>query len=89
MVGSQGTDRERGVAHASDQFLLPALAASLQDLAPLESSGEDLGPFLAAVHAANEERNRKIGDELPAAVGILNQSTTLASARGPPGVVVS
>jgi hypothetical protein len=74
MVGSQGFDWERVIGHASDQFVLPALAASLEDLGLLESLDEDLGAFLAAVHAANEERNRELSDELMAAVAVLNQA---------------
>jgi hypothetical protein len=74
MVGSQGTDWERIIGHASDRFVLPAFAAALQELGLTGPLDEELGAFLAAVHAANEERNKELSDELLAAVAVLNQA---------------
>jgi hypothetical protein len=45
----------------------------MKDLALIEP-GTELGAFLAAVHAANLERNSAFRDELAAAVGILNRA---------------
>jgi hypothetical protein len=59
---------------ASEQFVLPAFAAALRDLGLIGSLEEELGAFLLAVHAANLERNGELGDELAAAVGILNRA---------------
>ena len=73
LVRSQAIDWERVIGHASAQFILPAFAAALQDLCLTSSLDEEVGAFLEAFHAANEERNREIRDELAAAVGILNR----------------
>jgi Uncharacterised nucleotidyltransferase len=74
MVRSRRIDWERVVADASAQFVLPALAAALKDLALSEALDEDLGGFLEAVHAANAERNGELRDELAAAVAVLNRA---------------
>jgi hypothetical protein len=74
MVGSQGIDWERIIGHASDQFVLPAFAAALQELGLTGALDEELGAFLAEVHAANEERNRELCDGLAAAVFVLNRA---------------
>ena len=73
MVRSREVDWERVVGHASNQYVLPAFAAALQDLELIGALDEGVGAFLEAVHAANAERNREIGDELVTAVGILNR----------------
>jgi hypothetical protein len=46
----------------------------LRDLDLIGSLEEDLGGFLETVHDANSERNRELGEELAAAVSILNQA---------------
>jgi hypothetical protein len=74
LIHSQSTDWQRVVGHASIQFVLPAFGAALHDLDLIGSLDEELGAFLRAVHAANLERNCEIGDELVAAVGILNRA---------------
>ncbi len=74
MVGSRRVDWERVVGHASAQFVLPALAAALKDLALTETLEEELRAFLEAVHAANLERNCELRAELVAAVGVLNRA---------------
>lgn len=74
MVGAPGTDWERVIGHASNQLVLPTFAAALQDLGLIECLDGELGGFMAAVHAANEERNRELSDELVAVVGILNRA---------------
>jgi hypothetical protein len=71
LVHSRRADWERIIGHASAQYVLPALAAAMKDLALLEPQTE-LGAFLEAVHAANLERNSAFRDELATAVGILN-----------------
>lgn len=62
------------VGQASEQFALPALAAALRDLGLIDSLDGELAAFLQAVHAANLERNRGIGDELRRAVAALNRA---------------
>ena len=74
MVGAPGADWERVIGHASSQFVLPTLAAALQDLGLIGCLDEELGAFLVAVHAANEERNGELCDGLAAAVSVLNRS---------------
>ena len=74
MVGSRGTDWEHIIAHASDHLVLPALAAALRDLGLIACLDEQVGAFLAAIHAANAERNKELCAELAAAVAILNQA---------------
>jgi hypothetical protein len=71
LVRSRRVEWERIIGHASAQFVLPALAAAMKDLALTEPETE-LGGFLEAVHAANLERNSAFCDELATAVGILN-----------------
>jgi Uncharacterised nucleotidyltransferase len=69
----QSTDWDQVVGHASDQYVLPALAAALRDLDLMRSLDQELGQFLEAVHAANLERNRELRDELSLAVAVLNR----------------
>jgi Uncharacterised nucleotidyltransferase len=71
LVRSGRVDWERTIGHASAQFVLPALAAAMKDLALSEPETE-LGAFLEAVHAANLERNSAFCAELATALGILN-----------------
>ena len=66
-------DWERIVGHASAELVLPAFAAALEDLDLIGSLEQELGAFLAAVHAANRERNGEVRGELAAAVGALNR----------------
>jgi hypothetical protein len=73
LVRSRGGDWERIIGHASAQYVLPALAAAMKDLALVEPQTE-LGAFLEAVHAANLERNSAFRAELATAVGILNRA---------------
>ena len=74
LVRSRRIDWERVVGHASAQFVLPALAAALKDLALTGELDEELGAFLDAVHAANAERNGELRAELAAALGVLNRA---------------
>ena len=74
LVRCRGIDWERVVRHASAQFVLPALAAALKDLALTGELDEELGAFLDAVHAANAERNGELRAELAAAIGVLNRA---------------
>ncbi len=74
MVRSRAIDWEQVVGHASAQFVLPALAAALNDLALAEALDEELRAFLDAVHAANRERNSELRDELAAAVAVLKRA---------------
>lgn len=69
-----GVDWEAVVGHASRQYILPALAASLRDLDLIGSLDEELGAFLLAVRAANVERNDELRDQLATAVGVLNRA---------------
>jgi hypothetical protein len=71
---SPAIDWERVVGLASAQFVLPAFAASLRDLALLGQLDEELGAFLEAVHAANLERNAELCDELAAVIWVLNRA---------------
>jgi hypothetical protein len=71
MIGSPEIDWDRVVGIASAQFVLPAAAAALRDLGLLKRLDDELGTFLAAVHAANTERNAELRTELTAAVKIL------------------
>jgi hypothetical protein len=73
MVRSPGIDWERVVTEASDEYVLPALAAALRDLDLSWPLDHELVAFLDTVHAANIERNAELRDELRAAVGILNR----------------
>jgi hypothetical protein len=73
MVRARGIDWERVVAEASDEYVLPALAAALRDLDLTWSLDRELVAFLDTVHAANIERNAELRDELRVAVGILNR----------------
>jgi Uncharacterised nucleotidyltransferase len=74
LVRSRRIEWERVVGLASAQFVLPALAAGLKDLALTATLDEELGAFLDAVHAANSERNGELRDELAAAVAVLNRA---------------
>ena len=74
MVHSPSIRWEQVLRHASAQYVLPALGAALRDLDLIRSLNEELGAFLLAVHAANVERNDELGDELAAAVGVLNRA---------------
>lgn len=74
LVRSRGVDWERVVAYASAQYVLPAFAAALQELELTASLDQQLGAFLDAIHAANEERNSELCHELAAAVGVLNRA---------------
>jgi hypothetical protein len=71
LVRSRRVEWERIIGHASAQYVLPALAAAMEDLALVEP-GTELGAFLAAVHAANLERNSAFRAELATAVSVLN-----------------
>jgi hypothetical protein len=73
IVHSRGVDWERVVGYASAHFVLPAFAAALRDLGLTQSLDQQLVAFLVAVHAANEERNNELRDELAAAVSVLNR----------------
>jgi Uncharacterised nucleotidyltransferase len=73
IVHSRSVDWERVVGYASAQFVLPAFAAALRDLGLTESLDQQLVAFLDAVHAANEERNNELRDELATAVSVLNR----------------
>jgi hypothetical protein len=73
MVASRRVDWERVVGHASAELVLPALAAALEDLDLIGSLEQELGAFLAAIHAANRERNRELRDELAGAALALNR----------------
>ena len=74
LVRSRSINWEQVLSLASAQFVLPAFAAALRDLDLIGSLDEELGAFLEAVHAANVERNSEIGDELEAAIGVLNRA---------------
>ena len=63
LVRSRRVEWERIIGHASAQYVLPALAAAMKDLALVEP-GTELGAFLEAVHAANLERNSAFRAEL-------------------------
>jgi hypothetical protein len=73
MVAAQRVDWEAVVGDASAELVLPAFAAALQDLDLVGSLEPELGAFLAAVHAANRERNEELRDELAAAALALNR----------------
>jgi hypothetical protein len=74
IVHAPGVDWQRVVSYASAQFVLPAFAAALRDLELTEALDQELCAFLDAVHAANQERNSELRDELAAAVGVLNRA---------------
>lgn len=74
LVRKRGIHWERVIGHASANFVLPAFAAALHDLGLSASLDQELGAFLDAVPAANEERNIELRDELAAAVGVLNRA---------------
>jgi hypothetical protein len=73
-VGSPGVDWDRVVSIASAHFVLPAATAALRNLRQLQLLDDELGSFLAAVHAANAERNIELREELAAAVKILDRA---------------
>jgi hypothetical protein len=74
LIGSPGTSWPRVLSYAGAEYVLPAFAAALRDLGLIGSLDRELGAFLEAVHAANVERNGEIGNELEAAVGVLNRA---------------
>jgi hypothetical protein len=73
MVTARGVAWERVVSVASAELVLPALAAALKDLGLIGSLDRELGAFLAAVHAANRERNGELRNELATAARALNR----------------
>ena len=73
MVAAQRIDWEAVVGQASAELVLPAFAAALEDLDLVGSLEPELGAFLAAVHAANRERNGELRSELAAAARALNR----------------
>jgi hypothetical protein len=74
LVTSRDVDWGRVVGYASADLVLPAFAAALMELGLRESLDPELGAFLAAVHAANGERNDELRTELAAAVSALNRA---------------
>lgn len=74
LVRSRTIDWERIVGLASSEYVLPTFAAAIRDLDLIGSLHTELASFLDAVHAANEERNGELRDELETAVGILNRA---------------
>jgi len=69
----QRTSWVRVVEQASEHFVLAALAAALRDLNLADVLEPELSEFLAAVHAANEERNGELYSQLAEVVAKLNR----------------
>jgi hypothetical protein len=74
LVGSARTSWERALSQLGAEYVLPAFAAALRDLGLVGSLDPELGAFLAAVHAANVERNDEIRLEFEATVAVLNRA---------------
>jgi Uncharacterised nucleotidyltransferase len=67
------TDWVEVVEQASEHFVLAAFAAALRDLNLAAVLEPELSEFLAAVHAANEERNGELYSQLAEVVAKLNR----------------
>jgi hypothetical protein len=62
------------IAAADRHRLLPALAAALADLGLLQAPPSEVAELLAAVRAANTERNQRLAAGLAEAVAALNRA---------------
>jgi hypothetical protein len=67
------TDWKEVVGQASEHFVLAAFAAAMRDLNLAGALEPELRGFLAAVHAANEERNGELYRQLAEVVAKLNR----------------
>lgn len=73
VVADPGVDWDGVVGQASEQLVLAALAAALRDLGLAGRLEPELRDFLAAVHAANLERNQRLREQLARLVGVMNR----------------
>ena len=71
-LSATDNDWDEIVGQASENYVLAALAAAVRDLGLAGSVEPELYDFLAAVHAANAERNLKLRDQLAEVVATLN-----------------
>jgi hypothetical protein len=72
-LAAPSVDWEGVVGQASGQYVLAAFAAALRDLGLADVLEPGLREFLAAVHAANVERNGKLRDQLAEIAAALNR----------------
>ena len=64
---------DRLLTEASEQYVLPAFAASLASVGILPHIPMLVAEFLPAVHAANRERNEELSGQLREAIALLNR----------------